>query len=111
MPQPATPATGIPGALARALVRLGLVPNGREHALSGEPLAGGVSSDIWRVELPDGPVCVKAALPQLRVEGDWQVPVTRNRSERDWLQLAAGIVPQHVPRVIAGDGEVLVLEW
>ena len=37
-----------------------------EHFLgaggAGERLTGGVSSDIWRVALPTGPICVKRAL-------------------------------------------------
>ena len=33
----------------------------------GRQLTGGVSSDIWLVALPGGPICVKRALPRLRV--------------------------------------------
>ncbi|MEC8775007.1 MAG: aminoglycoside phosphotransferase family protein, partial [Pseudomonadota bacterium] len=36
------------------------------------PLPGGVSSDIWRVSLPDRTVCIKRALAKLKVEADWQ---------------------------------------
>ena len=35
------------------------------------PLTGGVSSEIWRVDLASGPVCVKRALPRLRVAQLW----------------------------------------
>src|SRR5213076_1450632 len=28
------------------------------------PLTGGVSSDIWRVDLPDRTLCIKCALPE-----------------------------------------------
>ena len=50
--------------------------------LSGQ----GVSSDIWRVSLPDRAgtvhlVCIKRALAKLKVEADWQVPVERNAYE------------------------------
>ena len=44
-------------------------------------LTGGVSSDIWKVELRSGPVCVKRALPRLRVAQLWEAPVERNRYE------------------------------
>src|SRR5258708_32489742 len=37
-----------------------------------EPLGGGVSSDIWRVDLATGPVCVKCALPRPRRGQGWQ---------------------------------------
>jgi len=43
-----------------------------------EPLGAGVSSDIWRVDLASGPVCVKCALPRLRVAQVWEAPVERS---------------------------------
>lgn len=66
-------------------------------------LAGGVSSDIWRVELKSGPICVKRALPRLRVEQLWEVPVERNRFERMWMETANAIIPGVAPRVLAAD--------
>ena len=66
-------------------------------------LAGGVSSDIWRVELAAGPVAVKRALPRLRVAQLWEAPVERNRYERRWLETANAIVPGVAPRILAGD--------
>src|SRR5258706_8741709 len=66
-------------------------------------LSGGVSSDIWRVELRSGAVCVKRALPRLRVEDLWEVPVERNRYERMWMETANAIVPGVAPRVLAAD--------
>jgi aminoglycoside phosphotransferase (APT) family kinase protein len=68
-----------------------------------EPLAGGVSSDIWRVDLAGGPVAVKRALPRLRVAQLWEAPVERNRYERRWLETANAIVPGCAPKVVAGD--------
>jgi aminoglycoside phosphotransferase (APT) family kinase protein len=67
------------------------------------PLSGGVSSDIWRVELTEGPVCVKRALPRLRVAQLWEAPIERNRYERQWLQTAARAVPGAAPKVLAWD--------
>ena len=58
----------------------------------GEPLAGGVSSDIWQVDLPTGPICVKRALPKLRVAADWQAPVERNLYEARWMRAAGRAV-------------------
>ena len=66
-------------------------------------LSGGVSSDIWRVDLQSGPVCVKRALPRLRVEQLWEVPVERNRYERMWMETANAIIPGVAPRVLAAD--------
>ncbi len=96
---------GTDGAPAReirtALVRLHLVEPQAEVALV--PLAGGVSSDIWRVELPGRSVCVKRALPRLKVAQVWEAPVVRNRYEHDYLRVVSGIAPQAVPRLLAHD--------
>ena len=70
---------------------------------ASEALAGGVSSDIWRVDLAGGPVVVKRALPRLRVAQVWEAPVERNRYERRWLETANAIVPGCAPKVVAGD--------
>lgn len=66
-------------------------------------LSGGVSSDIWRVDLRSGPICVKRALPRLRVEQLWEVPVERNRYERMWIETANAIIPGVAPKVLAFD--------
>ncbi len=80
-----------------------LAQPGEEPA--AEALSGGVSSDIWRVELARGPVCVKRALPRLRVAQLWEAPVERNRYEYEWFRVAARAAPNAVPRVLAeGDG-------
>ena len=68
-----------------------------------EALPGGVSSDIWRVELPDRLVCVKRALPRLRVAQVWEAPIERNRYERQWLQVAREAAPSSVPAILAWD--------
>ena len=58
------------------------------------PLPGGVSSEIFRIDLPDGPVCVKRALPKLKVAADWRVPVERNRCEVEWMRVAGDDRPR-----------------
>jgi aminoglycoside phosphotransferase (APT) family kinase protein len=68
-------------------------------------LPGGVSSDIWRVELAGGAVCVKRALPRLKVAQTWEAPVARNHYEQEWMEVANQAVPGGAPRVLArGDG-------
>jgi 5-methylthioribose kinase len=67
------------------------------------PLAGGVSSDIYRVDLGGRTLCVKRALPKLKVAADWRAPVERNAFEAQWLRVAGSIVPGAVPRVLAED--------
>ena len=67
-------------------------------------LAGGVSSDIYRVDLPCGvTVCVKRALPKLKVAAEWRVPVSRNRWEAEWMRVAGAITPSAVPRLLGED--------
>jgi aminoglycoside phosphotransferase (APT) family kinase protein len=62
-------------------------------------LGGGVSSEIWQV----GDICVKRALPRLRVAQRWEAPIERNRYEHLWLEAAAAAVPGCAPRVLACD--------
>ena len=80
---------------------MGLLETGRTPALV--PLTGGVSSDIWRVDLAIGPVCIKRALPRLRVAADWRAPVERNAYEVAWIRCAGDIVPEAVPEVLGED--------
>jgi 5-methylthioribose kinase len=87
-------------ALAAFLARAGLGTPRSVQALSG-----GVSSDIWRVELTSGAICVKRALPRLRVAQLWEAPIVRNRYEREWLQTAGAIAPGAAPRVLAWDDD------
>ncbi len=95
--------TAIPHEFAQALRELGLAG---DHPLRGEPLTGGVSSDIWRIDLPGGAVCAKRALTKLRVAADWFAPITRNRYEAEWMQVAQAAAPGSVPRVL-GQHEAL----
>jgi aminoglycoside phosphotransferase (APT) family kinase protein len=78
-----------------------------------EPLTGGVSSDIWRVDLPSGPVCVKRALSRLRVAADWRAPVERSRYEVGWMRQAARVDRRCVPGLIHADAATpaLVMTW
>ena len=87
--------------LTAALERMGLVEPGRSPRL--EPLTGGVSSDIWRVELPGGPVCIKRALARLKVRAEWHAPIERNRYELEWMRVVARILPDAVPEVLGAD--------
>ena len=76
-----------------------------------EALSGGVSSDIWRVDLASGPVCVKRALPRLRVAQLWEAPVERNRYERQWMERAGRAVPGSTPRVLAAQDGMFAMEY
>lgn len=114
---PPTPAEAEPlteaqrDALAASLRRMGLL--GANEAPDFEPLRGGVSSLIVRARTAHGLLCVKTALPQLRVAAQWLAPVERNAAEVAWLRLVRGIVPQAVPGVLGEDvqGHAFAMDW
>jgi aminoglycoside phosphotransferase (APT) family kinase protein len=87
--------------IVAVLRTLGIVPDGASPSLTRLP--GGVSSDVYRVDLPTGPVCVKKVLAKLNVSADWRAPVERVHSEAAWFRFAGRIAPGHVPAVLAED--------
>jgi aminoglycoside phosphotransferase (APT) family kinase protein len=88
-------------AMRRIFVSLGLAQEREEvHAV---PLAGGVSSGIYRIDLRSASYCLKQALPRLKVAKDWRVPVDRVFSEIDYLRAVNAIAPGRVPHVIGQD--------
>ncbi len=98
--QPSAP----PPAIIAALRRMRLL-GANDPDPAGRVLTGGVSSDIWLVDLPGGPVCVKRALPHLKVAADWQAPVERNRYEARWMRRANAAVPGSAPALCGEDAE------
>ncbi|HYG56158.1 MAG TPA: aminoglycoside phosphotransferase family protein [Burkholderiales bacterium] len=76
-----------------------------------QPLTGGVSSDIWKVDLERGPVCVKRALARLRVAQTWEAPVERNRYEYEWFRVAGEAAPGAVPKVLAQGEGAFAMEY
>ncbi len=91
----------LPDEVAGALRRMGLLRPGAEP--TAQRLTGGVSSDIWRIELPSRVVCVKRALARLRVAADWRAPVERNLYEARWMRHAAAAAPGSAPAVLGHD--------
>lgn len=65
-----------------------------------EALPGGVSSDIARVRINGRQICIKCALPQLKVAATWTAPLNRNLAEYQWLQFVAGLAPNAVPELL-----------
>src|SRR5215469_298795 len=88
-------------ALDRFLIANGLARADEEACWSA--LTGGVSSDIWRVDLPGRSLCVKRALAKLKVSSEWMAPVSRNANEWAWMRFAAQHCPDNVPRPLAHD--------
>ena len=90
-----------PEKIAELFARLGLA--GKEEIPRVELLTGGVSSNVFRVELGSGIYCLKQALPKLKVSKDWRAPVERVFAEIDWLEAAGKIVPANVPKIMGHD--------
>jgi 5-methylthioribose kinase len=84
-----------------ALLRMGLARPDDIRAMT--PLGGGVSCDVFVVDLPGGRICVKRALPKLRVAADWHAPPERAQTEVAWIRLIGGIDPKWVPRILGED--------
>jgi aminoglycoside phosphotransferase (APT) family kinase protein len=94
-------ASSVPNDTLAVLRRGGLLDFADEPP--GEPLAGGVSSDIWRVDLATGPVCVKHALARLKVAADWRAPLERSGYEAEWMRVARGIDAAAAPELLHVD--------
>jgi aminoglycoside phosphotransferase (APT) family kinase protein len=88
-------------AIAAALQRMGVV--GVHARPRCRPLDGGVSSEIWLIELAGRRLCLKRALPTLKVAQPWQAPVIRNHFEFAWFRVAGRICPEAVPRLVGED--------
>ena len=96
--------------ITEGLLRAGLIAAGDGVVIN--PLAGGVSCDVFRVETPSGTLCAKRALPRLRVATVWEAPTQRSHFEVEWLTVAhaAGL---NVPRVVAEweNQHLFFMEW
>jgi aminoglycoside phosphotransferase (APT) family kinase protein len=91
----------VPNDILAVLRRGGLLDFAEEPA--GTPLTGGVSSDIWRIDLAQGAVCVKRALARLRVAADWRAPLERSGYEAAWIDVARALDPGAAPELLHVD--------
>ena len=87
--------------IVRSLRQAGLIDDPATCRFA--PLAGGVSSDIWKIATPAATFCVKRALAKLKVAADWHAPVERNRFEVAWYRFAGDTVPGAAPRILFHD--------
>ncbi len=87
--------------IAAALTTMTLL--GESENFAAGRLSGGVSCDVYRVVLGEKTICVKRALPKLRVAAEWCAPAERSASEVAWMKLAAGAVPGCVPEILGED--------
>lgn len=80
------------------LTELGLISS--DNTVIAYPLTGGVASDIAMVQIGDQKLCVKFALPKLKVQADWFAPVHRNSAEYAWLQVVANVAPTSAVKLL-----------
>jgi aminoglycoside phosphotransferase (APT) family kinase protein len=99
----------LPAEMRGFLHELGLA----ESVLAARPLTGGVSSDIWLVETPRERLCIKRALPALRVAAEWRAPIERNTYEYAWMQRVRAILPNAVPPLLgrSADGAMFAMAF
>src|SRR5262249_33603686 len=117
-PPPAVAVAASPGLepldevqIAASLVRMGIIGTSEQPRV--QALDGGVSSEIWLVDVPGRRLCLKRALPQLKVAQLWEAPVARNRHEFAWFRVAGRIAPEAAPRLIGQDAAqgLFVMEY
>ena len=84
--------------------KLGLAHAGQVRTV--KPLSGGVSCDIATVDLGTRKICVKFALPKLRVRADWYAPVRRSQTEYAWLEFVQSFIPGAAPQLLGLDTEL-----
>jgi aminoglycoside phosphotransferase (APT) family kinase protein len=87
--------------ISEALLAMGLTKEGQTVRLVR--LSGGVSCDVYKADLGDRNVCLKRALPKLRVKADWKAPAARSSTEVAWMRLANKIAPNRAPRILGED--------
>src|SRR5579872_2435875 len=82
-------------------------------AIRFTPLAGGVSSDIWKVEAHGRCFAVKRALPILRVAAQWRADPGRNRREVEYLKWLHEVEPGTGPEILAEDSArcIFAMRW
>jgi aminoglycoside phosphotransferase (APT) family kinase protein len=89
--------------IAASLARMGLIDADETACLTA--LTGGISSLIVRADTRRGSLCIKRALPQLKVPVEWKVPVDRNSAEVGWMRIAEQAAPGSVPAILGEDAE------
>ncbi len=94
-----------------ALLRMGLVDADETPVF--QPLSGGVSSMIARVDTRRGSLCVKQALPELKVATHWSAPLSRNLAEVAWIREVSRHLPQAVPQILGEDASTFTfaMQW
>ena len=92
-----------------ALKKMGLLANGDRPGVT--PVGNSTTSEICRVVLGWGTLCVKRALPKRKSADDATLPVERSAYEAEWLRLARAIVGEAVPEVLGQCPGLFAMEY
>jgi aminoglycoside phosphotransferase (APT) family kinase protein len=87
--------------ITAALLRMDLIDADEQPVITH--LTGGVSSLIVRVDTRRGPLCVKQALPELKVAMHWSAPLERSHAELAWISHVSNDLPEAVPTILGSD--------
>ena len=94
--------------LLQALKKMDLLANGDRAQVS--PMPGAMSSELRKVELGWGKVCLKKSRPLL-AGSDSDVPMERSRYEYQWLKLARSALGEAVPEVYGEHEAMFAMEY
>ena len=85
----------------------------KDKILNVKQLIGGVSSDVWKVELTNRILCIKKALPSLKVKEIWEVSIKRGIYEVKWLRKANEIIQNISPEILFQDPQngIFIMEY
>lgn len=107
--RPANDSGDTPTELLDALVKMSLLAPGDRPKITTIENAG--FSEIYRVELGWGTVCVKRALPRIRFSADSMLPVERSNLEYEWLKLARDVLGEAVPAVLGEHPGLFAMDY
>ena len=109
MALPAIDSGDSPTGMIDALEKMSLLAQGDRARIV--LMGTGGSSEIYRVELGWGTICVKRALPKIKFIGDGTLPPERGSFEYEWLKLARVIVGDAVPGVLGEQPGLFAMEY
>jgi len=107
--RPANDSGESPTGLLDALKKMGLLANGDQARI--KRVSNGGASEIYRVALGWGTLCVKRALPRLKSAVEGALPFDRSGFEAEWLRLARVVIGNAVPEVLGQQPGLFAMEY
>src|SRR3990172_1022295 len=107
--RPANDGGDSPTGLIDALEKMSLLAQGDQARIT--LIVDGGSSEIYRIDLGWGTICVKRALRKIKFAGDGTLPLERSNFESEWLKLVRVIVGDAVPDVLGEQPGLFAMEY